>query len=253
MIIFKTFSEYNNYYKNIKHQKIGFVPTMGALHAGHISLCEKSLMDNETTVVSIFVNPTQFNNNVDFNNYPIDINQDLELLKQYNINAVFIPDQAEIYHDNYNYQITEKNYSNIMEGAHRPGHFTGMLTVVMKLLNIIKPNNLYLGEKDYQQALLIKNMIDAFFMDIEVKICATVRDSAGLALSSRNRLLSREHLETAKKLNGLIKSKKSLDCIKQDITNLGFELDYLEQHGERRFIAAKINNVRLIDNVVITS
>jgi pantoate--beta-alanine ligase len=175
----------------------GFVPTMGALHEGHLSLIERSIKENEQSIVSIFVNPTQFNNPADLKNYPMHIEKDLEMLKGLKIDAVFYPSYEEIYADQFRYQISENQDSKTLCGSDRAGHFEGVLTVVMKLLNIVSPTKAYFGEKDFQQLKLIEGMTKAFFLKTQIIACPTVRSSTGLAFSSRNQKLSEENLNKA--------------------------------------------------------
>ena len=174
------------------NHSIGFVPTMGNLHIGHASLFTKSTQENDCTIASVFINPTQFNQTADFTHYPRTLDDDLELLEKNGVDYCLLPDEKTIYADGYRYQMDENIYSNQMEGLHRPGHFKGVLTVVMKLLNLAKPNRAYFGEKDYMQLQLIRDMTTAFFMDIEIIGCPTVREASGLAYSSRNGRLTME-------------------------------------------------------------
>ncbi len=232
-----------------KNNDIGFVPTMGTLHNGHISLIKKSLEDNKVTVVSIFVNPTQFNDPRDLENYPNKLENDISLLTSLNVDYVFTPDQKVIYNDNYAYRIIETQFSNQLCGEKRKGHFEGVLTIVMKLLNIVNPNKVYFGEKDFQQYLLIKGMVDAFHMDVEIVPLPTIREKDGLALSSRNLLLNKEQREKASIFSKLLQSKKNDDEIKRSLLKEGFEIDYIETLDERRFGAVFLGKVRLIDNV----
>lgn len=228
---------------------LGFVPTMGALHNGHASLIERSVKENTFTVVSIFVNPTQFNNPDDLRRYPRTEADDLDLLTRMKVDYAFIPDYSAIYPDNFTYKVTEHSLGLVMEGTGRPGHFDGVLTVVMKLLNIIRPTRSYFGEKDYQQFLLVKKMAAAFFMNVEIIPCTTIRDTNGLALSSRNVLLSREDRERAPLFSRLLKSGKSAGQIKAELEQAGFTVDYITDYEGRRYGAVYVGGVRLIDNV----
>lgn len=234
-----------------ENKSVGFVPTMGALHRGHESLIEKSSSENDITVVSIFVNSTQFNKPSDLINYPKNIEADTEILNKLKADFLFYPWHKEIYPDNYNYKIVENNLSKILCGKFRPGHFEGVLTVVMKLLNIIKPDRAYFGEKDFQQYLLIREMCKSFFIDVEIIACPTQRDFDGLALSSRNLLLSQEERILAKIFPSLLRSKKCTNEIKYELERLGIKVDYIEDFEGRRFGAVNIGSVRLIDNVQI--
>lgn len=233
------------------NKKIGFVPTMGALHKGHASLIERSVAENDFTVVSIFVNPTQFDNPEDLQKYPRTFEKDMDLSKKLNVDFIFYPWYNDLYPDNYNYKISENKFSKTLCGAHRPGHFDGVLTIVMKLLNIVSPAKAYFGEKDYQQYKLIDKMCKTFFMDVEIIPCKTVRDDDGLALSSRNILLSNEERIVAQNFPRLLKSKKYPAEIINELVELGFKVDYVEDIEGRRFGAVQIGKVRLIDNVEI--
>ncbi len=237
--------------KKFENKQIGFVPTMGALHKGHESLIEKCVSENDVSVVSIFVNPTQFNDPNDLRNYPRTFDEDLTILNNNNVDFLFYPEYEEIYVDNYKYKIVENELSKILCGKFRQGHFEGVLTVVMKLFNIIRPHKAYFGEKDYQQLKLIEGMCEAFFMDIQIIPCPIVRDNDGLALSSRNLLLTDEERKLAVNFPKLLKSNKSNDEIKRELEQLGFKVDYIEEFNGRRFGAVHIGKVRLIDNVEI--
>lgn len=232
-------------------KKIGFVPTMGALHKGHASLIERSVAENDYTVISIFVNPTQFDNPEDLQKYPRTFEKDMDLSKKLNVDFIFYPWYNDLYSDNYSYKVSENNISKTLCGTHRPGHFDGVLTVVMKLLNIISPTRAYFGEKDYQQYKLIAKMCKAFFMDVEIIPCKIVRDDDGLALSSRNILLSNEERIVAQNFPQLLQSKKNPAEIIKELEQLGFKVDYVEDIEGRRFSAVHIGKVRLIDNVEI--
>lgn len=232
-------------------KSIGFVPTMGNLHNGHGSLIQRSAEENDITVVSIFINPTQFNNKEDFLNYPKTLAEDITFAQKLGANYIFTPEYNDIYPDKYTYKVVESKLSDIMEGQHRPGHFEGMLTIVLKLLILISPTKAYFGEKDYQQLSLIKGMIDAFFLDIELIACPTIRDQSGLALSSRNSKLSPENLKKAHHLHRLLSSNESLEKIKESLEALDWKVDYVEDYENRRYAAAYLSEVRLIDNIPI--
>lgn len=237
--------------KNFEGKKIGFVPTMGALHKGHASLIERSVQENEITVVSIFVNPTQFNDPKDLQNYPRTFEDDLKMLRELKVDFLFYPDYNTIYNDDFKYKISENELSKTLCGKFRPGHFDGVLTVVMKLLNIIKPNKAYFGEKDYQQYLLIAGMCKAFFLDVEIVPCPIVREPEGLAMSSRNVLLASDEKHFAQNFPRLLKTKESCESIRKKLEEIGFKVDYIEDVGNRRFGAVHVGKVRLIDNVEI--
>lgn len=235
--------------ENLKKSKIGFVPTMGSLHQGHLELVKASLADSDVTVTSIFLNPTQFNKIEDLEKYPIQIEADLEKLEALSIQAVFLPKAEEIYHDQYRFRISETEDSQVLCGKHRPGHFEGVLTVVLKLFHLVRPNIAFFGQKDFQQLHLIRQMVMSFFLPIEIKSIETVREPDGLAMSSRNLRLSPSARERAPKLYQALLQNKTLEELRKDLENDGFEIEYLEEHWGRRFIAANIEGIRLIDNV----
>lgn len=230
---------------------IGFVPTMGALHAGHLSLVQSSQRDNDCTVVSIFVNPTQFNQAADLEHYPRTTAADLALLQASDTDAVFMPDAASLYADAYTFRVSESAFSQRLCGAHRPGHFDGVLTVVMKLFNIIRPTRAYFGEKDYQQLQLVRGMVDAFFLPVTVVACPTVREADGLAMSSRNTRLDARQRAQAPALFRALQSASSAAQAREALQQLGFDVDYVEDLDGRRFGAVRLGDVRLIDNVAI--
>ncbi len=227
----------------------GFVPTMGALHKGHLSLVERSLQENDKTLVSIFVNPTQFNDKNDFKNYPILIEQDIEQLKSIGCDFLLQPQFEDIYPDNFNFEVREKSLSSSLCGKSRPGHFEGMLTVVLKLLNIAQANRAYFGEKDYQQYLLIKNMAEAFFVPTQIISHQTIREPDGLALSSRNLRLGYEARKLAPFFYKVLSEAPNCQSAIENLLSRGFEIDYVEEKFGRRFGAVILNGVRLIDNV----
>lgn len=232
-------------------QEIGFVPTMGALHEGHLSLCRTARAQNQLVTVSIFVNPTQFNDPKDLTNYPRTLESDLKGLERVGVDVVFLPQAEEIYSDGYRFKLSENQLSQILCGPTRPGHFDGVLTVVLKLLQIVRPKRAYFGEKDYQQYLLIRDMAAAFFLNMEITPGPTVREPDGLAMSSRNMLLTPENREVAPRLYRILKSATDAESARKELTAQGFRVDYVEEHFGRRFAAAFLGNVRLIDNVEI--
>ncbi len=234
---------------------IGFVPTMGALHAGHAALLQRSVAENDITVASIYVNPTQFDNQDDLAAYPGEIDKDLECCDALGVDQVLLPSREGLYADGYRYRIEETEFGGELCGAHRPGHFTGVLTVVMKLLNLVCPKRAYFGEKDYQQCLLIRGMTEAFFLDVDIVPCATVREADGLALSSRNALLTAASRALAPRLHELLGSSQTDQAVANQLEALGFDVDYVISRFNRRFAAASVAGlhgpVRLIDNVVL--
>ncbi|MFH1283694.1 MAG: pantoate--beta-alanine ligase [bacterium] len=259
-----------------KRKTIGLVPTMGALHEGHISLVKRSVKENDVTVVSIFVNPTQFSPNEDYSRYPRKEKEDIKLLTKNNADAVFIPKAAEMYAEKFNTYVEVKDLDKYLCGEGRPSHFKGVSTVVTKLLNIIQPNKAYFGKKDYQQFGIIKKLAEDLNFPVKIIGCATVRDRDGLALSSRNTYLSANQRKSApliyealKNIKFMIKycnfnSKKDLNRIFRSFINKipGSRIEYFEIVDRDNFspvelfkdsmlIAAAvwIKRVRLIDNI----
>ena len=262
-----------------ENKKIGFVPTMGALHDGHLSLIEKSKGNNHFTVVSIFVNPTQFNNPTDLKKYPKTIKKDLELLKNIDCDIVFIPSVEEIYQNN----IRSKTYSfdgieHQMEGKFRGGHFDGVATIVQTFFEIIKPTSAYFGEKDFQQLQIVKKLVEKETIPVTVIGCPIFREEDGLAMSSRNVRLTTEQrtaspfiYETLKKVNSFIniKSIREISAFVQsefDANSL-LNLEYFTIADEetlvesnhinptekyRAFIAVNAGEIRLIDNLSLS-
>jgi pantoate--beta-alanine ligase len=250
--VFHSIQEFRKFRAGISPEvSVGFVPTMGALHAGHASLIQQSALENDLTVLSIFVNPTQFNNPDDLKKYPRTWESDLSTAKKAGANLILAPNYEEIYADSYRFQISEKEFSKKLCGAHRPGHFEGVLTVVMKLLQIVAANKAYFGEKDYQQFKLIQELSAAFFLDTEIIPCPTRREADGLAMSSRNVRLSDEGRKNAPLIYKTLTEAKDFQIAKTLLAQNRIELEYLEEHYGRRFIAANIDGVRLIDNVQI--
>ena len=241
------------YLQNLKREtkSIGFVPTMGALHEGHLSLIDRARSECDFVVASIFVNPTQFNSAKDLENYPSQLLDDQEKLQERGCHALFLPEQSSVYPDNFNYRVTEKNESKLLCGEHREGHFEGVLSIVFKLLNICCADRAYFGEKDFQQLRLIEGMTKAFFLPCEIVACPTIRETDGLAMSSRNLRLNSDERKNAAHLYRVLRHSKNLNDAKTELERLGFELDYLEEHWGRRFVAAQLGSVRLIDNVEI--
>ena len=230
---------------------MGFVPTMGNLHIGHASLLQRSKQENELTILSLFVNPTQFNDCSDFNNYPRSADQDILLATNCSVDYILIPSYEELYPDNFTYRITNTT-SQYQEAMFRPGHFDGVLTIVMKLLLLIRPTRSYFGEKDYQQLQLIKGLIEAFFLETKVVECETVRNEFGLPVSSRNSCLTKEQFQLAKYFSKIFHLPLSCDQIKDTLIQEGINVDYIEDYKGRRFAAIRIGDVRLIDNILLS-
>ena len=227
---------------------VGFVPTMGALHAGHRALLERARAENDRVVLSVFVNPTQFNDPADLARYPRTLAADLELAGDL-VDHAFVPTPGDMYPDAYRFRVTETDLSGRLEGAHRPGHFEGMLTVVLKLLNLVRPHRSYFGEKDHQQLELVQGMARALFLPGEIIACPTVRDPDGVAMSSRNRRLSPGARARAAAFPRLLRESPSAASAAQALGDAGFAVDYVEDHAGVRLGAVRLEEVRLIDNV----
>lgn len=228
---------------------VGFVPTMGALHAGHASLLERARAENDLVVLSIFVNPTQFNDPRDLDKYPRTWEADLALARRAGVDAVFAPTREMMYPDAYHYRVTEDRLSTLMEGAHRPGHFDGVLTVVLKLLLLARADRAYFGEKDLQQLLLVKGMVEAFFLPTTIVPCPTVRAEDGLALSSRNARLTPEGRARAPEFARVLREEPDVTAAKRRLEAAGFGVDYVQEHEHWRLGAVHLDGIRLIDNV----
>lgn len=227
----------------------GFVPTLGGLHDGHRSLVDRSLADNPITVVSVFLNPAQFDQQADLDQYPAVLERDLEKLNAWGVDHVLLPTAEAIYPDHYRYRLTENDLSRRFCGAHRPGHFDGVLTVVLRLLNLVRPQRAYFGEKDWQQLSLVRGMVEAFFLDVEIVACPVVREASGLALSSRNARLDPRQLDLAPELVRSLRREARPEDAARRLRSLGFDVDYVEDHDGRRLAAASLGGVRLIDNI----
>ncbi len=261
-----------------ENKTVGFVPTMGALHAGHLSLVQDARQMCDVVIVSIFVNPAQFNETVDFQKYPRDLTADAALLSEYQVDYVFAPDKEEIYGENFSTFVTVENLTGTLEGASRPGHFRGVATVVTILFNTIRPDFAFFGQKDAQQVGIIKRLTQDLGFDTEIIVGKTVREESGLAMSSRNALLSGEEREKASVIYKALRAAKI--AVKEGERNTAAvagivrstiageplaQLDYVavvdnetlapvEKIGENAVliaVAARFGSVRLIDNTVI--
>jgi pantoate--beta-alanine ligase len=231
---------------------VGFVPTMGNLHEGHIELVKRARAENDHVIVSLFVNPTQFNQRSDYEKYARTFDADAKLLEEAGADYVLYPDEPAMYPDKYEVQVQEKVISKELEGEFRPGHFEGMLTVVLKLLNIAQADKAYFGEKDFQQLTLVKKMVEAFFVPTEIVPCPTIRQADGLALSSRNGRLSPEQRQKATEISRLLKSGLSDEEVMKKLAESGFRPEYVATKWGRRLAAAWLGDVRLIDNVPLS-
>ena len=253
---------------------IGFIPTMGALHEGHLSLIHRSVSENTRTVVSIFVNPTQFNESRDFDLYPRDEASDIDKISGSKTDLIFLPDSSEIYGENP--VLLDFEFDNLdepMEGKLRPGHFKGVVTIVDILFEIVRPDRAYFGQKDFQQLAIVRLLAEKRHPSTEIVACPIIRESSGLAMSSRNRLLSPEELHKAVHLSEILfeisnnwKKLSFPDLMKEAFNSVhqyGIKLDYLELVDKRTLkpltddtglpsvacIAARVGKIRLIDNI----
>ncbi|AHN39837.1 pantoate--beta-alanine ligase [Helicobacter pylori] len=274
MRVLETIATLREYRKSLK-ESVGFVPTMGALHKGHQSLMERSLEENSHTIVSVFVNPTQFGPNEDFNAYPRPLEKDLALCEGLGVNAVFVPKTSEMYP----YEIEQrlklyapKFLSSSLEGAVRKGHFDGVVQVVLRLFHLVNPTRAYFGKKDAQQLLIIEHLVKDLLLDIEIAPCEIVRDSDNLALSSRNVYLNATQRKQALAIPKALENiKQAIDkgekaCEKLKKLGLGIletlEVDYLEFCNHKLeplktiepantlvLVAARVGKTRLLDNL----
>lgn len=253
MKVFESIAEWIVFRKTISDAKsIGFIPTMGCLHDGHRSLMRRSVSENDFSVLSIFVNGTQFADKSSCENYPKPIEDDLALAKREKIDAVILPKHVEMYADGFRYKVVEDSVSLVREGTYRPGHFTGVLTVILKFFTIVRPHKAYFGEKDYQQYELISGMKKAFFIDTDVVLCPVIRDKNGIALSSRNRMLNEEQMELVKHFPLILSSKEyTSEQVGLKLGELGFKVHYIEEANGRRYGSVQIGDISLIDNFVV--
>lgn len=255
--------------------KSGFIPTMGALHDGHLSLIRAAAADCDVTIASVFVNPTQFNDPSDFEKYPRQTDEDLRKLRSVDVDYVFLPDVTEIYpaKDATIYELGE--VAEVIEGVYRPGHFNGVASVVKRLLELVQPDRAYFGLKDYQQFLIIRNLVEKYRLGVEIIGCPIIRDASGLAMSSRNQLLSPQGKNTAaclatclKRMRAESTSKNATQLEKQGWTYLqsveGVRPEYVTvvnkdtlrhepaaMENRIALVAAYVEGVRLIDNMFI--
>jgi len=249
MKVFRDVNEWISFRKSFPAEKtLGVVMTMGALHEGHFSLIRRCKKENDYTICTIFVNPTQFDRKDDFDKYPITLDADSSALENLKTDFLLLPDYKQIYPDEYHYKVMENDLSTILCGATRKGHFDGVLTVVMKLLHIVNAHKAYFGKKDFQQYRLINKMAEAFFLDTEIIGCEIIRESDGLAMSSRNVRLSVAGRGKASFYASTFKKDLPLNEIRQILEDNDIKVDYLEERFGRRFVAVFIENVRLIDN-----
>ena len=259
-----------------KVDSVGLVPTMGSLHEGHLSLIRRALSENEKVIVSIYVNPLQFNSSDDLKKYPRDIKNDLQKLEALSDIIAYVPNDNEMYKkDKKKKKYNFGQFTKIMEGKMRPGHFNGVGTVVEKLLRMFNPTNAYFGEKDFQQLILIKALVREQKLKVNIVGCKTIREDDGLAMSSRNKLLNNTERESAGHIIRLLNKARELyksstleetkrNILKDALMIENLNLEYFEIHDTsdlsgffeqekeiRAFIACKVGNIRIIDNVTI--
>jgi pantoate--beta-alanine ligase len=280
MKIFKEIAEVKSYLSQIKSEgmTVGLVATMGALHKGHMSLIEASRAANDATITTIYVNPTQFNNPLDLQKYPRTLDEDLRMLEQAQCDAVFCPSDAEMYEEQPLLKFDFGHLDKIMEGAFRPGHFSGVALVVAKLFGIIEPDRAYFGQKDWQQVTIIRRMVAELKFNLEVRTVPIVRDANGLAMSSRNLRLSKNQTTEAAVLfqamnmaGSRLKNGESIDGVRQEVQKLfdqspEMKLEYFEVTDSKNLtpvqgvittagliicIAGYAGDVRLIDNMFL--
>ena len=226
---------------------VGLVPTMGAFHQGHLSLFRAARAENELVVVSLFVNPAQFAPGEDLGRYPRDEERDEAIAEEEGVDVLFVPEAEEIYPPGFQTWVEVEELGSILEGKHRPGHFRGVATVCLKLFNLVGPDRAYFGQKDAQQAAVIKRMVRDLGLEVEIRVCPTVRDPDGLALSSRNAYLTPEERAAALAL------PRALAARDRSLLN-GLPVDYFEEADfDPRVLAAavRVGKTRLIDNVVV--
>jgi len=277
MIVYRTKYDLSLHLDAVKAtgKTIGLVPTMGALHAGHMSLVTKAATENDITVVSIFVNPAQFNDPADLERYPRTLDSDLEMLRSQETDVVFVPSVEEMYPDKEFRTFDLGGLDTVMEGLHRRGHFDGVAQIVSKLFEAVKPHRAYFGQKDFQQLVIVRRLVELLRMDLEVVSCPIVRETDGLAMSSRNSLLSREErevapfifitLQLARQKQGSLSPEQVKDWVKEQFEGQPhMKMEYfeiVEDKGLRSItqwdekgnkigcIAVHLGEVRLIDNM----
>ncbi|CAJ1966987.1 unnamed protein product [Cylindrotheca closterium] len=280
-ILYQSISAFRSMRRELQPSiKIGFVPTMGALHDGHLSLVREARKHNDIVVASIFVNPTQFGPNEDFDKYPRRLEKDSELLAEYGVDHLFAPKIDDMYGKNHVTKVDPQGFDDTAEGRSRPGHFSGVATIVTKLFNIVKPTNAYFGQKDAAQCVLIKRVVEDLDMDLNVVVMDTIREDDGLAMSSRNAYLKPDERAGAPVIyrslsaaKALFKEKKTIESAALiNVVRKGLEseplvseiqyitvdskatmqpLETVDEAGAIISIACKVGSVRLIDNAVL--
>ena len=274
----RVFSSHKELLKSIDSNKqVGLVPTMGSLHDGHLHLIRRAMIENQQTIVSIYVNPTQFNNEYDLTQYPRNLEDDVRKLKDFKNIFIYAPSDNDLYKDIISKSFDFDDLDKILEGKYRPGHFKGVATIVEKLFNLFNPNNAYFGEKDFQQLSIVKLMTKKLNLNVNVIACKTIREADGLAMSSRNKLMTKEERFYAGEISKLMIEAKQMylknknenieniyDVVKNEFNKLKqckleyFEIENLskysssiEDEGYRIFVACWIGRIRIIDNIAL--
>ncbi len=279
-LLFRKVKDIRNYIYSVRYSSgsqgvsVGLVPTMGYLHEGHKALIKSSKLQNDVTVVSVYVNPTQFGPGEDYDRYPRDLDRDMAVCEEMGVDVVFAPTDEEMYPGGFNTQVHVRGIGDVLEGKFRPGHFTGVATVVLKLLNAVQPDRAYFGEKDYQQLKLVESMVRDLLLPVEIVPVETVREPDGLACSSRNVYLSPEERESALSIyrsfllaqEMINQGERRSDFIKKEMERFILshphvkKIDYVEitdpdlnpkeivEPGDRILVALWVGNTRLIDN-----
>ena len=274
----RVFSTHKELLKSIDSNKqVGLVPTMGSLHDGHLHLIRRAIIENQQTIISIYVNPTQFNNEYDLTQYPRNLEDDVRKLKDFKNIFIYAPSDNDLYKDIISKSFDFDDLDKILEGKYRPGHFNGVATIVEKLFNLFNPNNAYFGEKDFQQLSIVKLMTKKLNLNVNVIACKTIREADGLAMSSRNKLMTKEERFYAGEISKLMIEAKQMylknknenieniyDVVKNEFNKLKhckleyFEIENLskysssiEDEGYRIFVACWIGRIRIIDNIAL--
>jgi len=249
--VVRTIAEAREALEPFREGSIGLVPTMGSLHEGHLALLRTARAENDTVVMSLFVNPAQFGDETDLARYPRDEEHDLDVAREAGVDVVFAPAADEMYPPGFQTWVDVTQLGAILEGRFRQGHFKGVATVVLKLLNVVRPTRAYFGQKDAQQVEVIRRMTRDLALDVELRVVPTVRDDDGLALSSRNVLLSPEERATARALPSAL-ATRDRDVALARLTEAGLEIDYVEIadfEPPTLVGAVRVGSTRLIDNV----
>jgi pantoate--beta-alanine ligase len=254
MNVVRTIAEIRDALVTFRTGSVGLVPTMGSLHEGHLDLLRAARAENDVVVMSLFVNPAQFGDSSDLARYPRDEERDLDLARDSGVDLVFAPTADEMYPPGFQTWVDVTELGAILEGRFRPGHFRGVATVVLKLLNVVRPTRVYFGQKDAQQVEVIRRLIADLAVDVEIRVVPTVRDEDGLALSSRNALLSQAERAAALALPRALATRDRDKALAELRSSNGLEIDYLEVADFDPPVlagAVRVGSTRLIDNVTL--